>query len=104
MAGEPLTTDSSDERAKILLQLDESVITHVELDPETYVSSAEQFSGKHTDWFGRIIIVGVVCASMLVASIMFAYGVSWKKKNKANKKVKDIEQQGTHDNVSVEIS
>jgi len=102
MAGEPLTADSSDERAKILSQLDESVVTHVELDPDTYASSAEQFSGKYNDTFG-ILIVSVICASILVAAGMFAYGVS-RKKNKTNDKGQDIEQQRTHDNMSVDIS
>lgn len=102
MAGEPLTTESSDERAKILLQLDESVISHIELDPDTYVSSAEQSSGRYNNWAGDVLIVGVVLASVLIAAIMVAYGVSWKKR-KANGKEKDIEQQSTQDNMSFEI-
>lgn len=102
MAGEPLTTDSQDERAKILTLLDKSVIDHEEFNSTTYESSAQQFSGKHNDTAGTILIVSIVCAAALIVAAMTAYFVSWKKGKAAE--CKECKSQDTEDALDADIS
>ena len=92
MAGEPLSV--SDERYKILQLLDESVIVHDELNATEYESKAEEWSGNYTDRSMIITIVAVVVASAIVAAVLFAYAVKWKKSKKDT--VKEVEQEDVH--------
>lgn len=104
VAGEPLSADSGDERAEILTRLDASVLTDEEFDPDTYSSSAEQFSGNYNDWSGKAIIIGVVVAAILVAAVMFAYAIAWKRGRAQDEKWKDVERRGTEDVMDSEIN
>lgn len=94
IAGQPLTTD--DERYNILstiLEEEETVIDN-NVNLLEYESSAEEFSGNYTDRTKIITIVGTVIACALIAVIMGAYLVKWKRTKEVEKDdvVNDLNQ------------
>ena len=67
IAGAPLSPED-DEKVEVITE-DESVITSNELDADTYVSSAEEFSGKYNDWQRKVVISVVSVASFVVVAM-----------------------------------
>uniref|UniRef100_A0A7S0AFQ0 Peptide-methionine (R)-S-oxide reductase n=1 Tax=Minutocellus polymorphus TaxID=265543 RepID=A0A7S0AFQ0_9STRA len=59
------------------------VITADQLDTETYVSSAEEFSGKYNDWKRNVAIAAATVGSLLV--VLFAFFCFRKKCSKKKK-------------------
>jgi len=79
IAGAPLSPEE-DEKVEVITE-DESVITSDELDADTYVSSAEEFSGKYNDWQRKVVISVVSVASVVVAGMAVYCGMrAWNKK------------------------
>jgi len=96
VAGEPLSAE--DERFKILSMMHESTIVNHEFDATTYTSSAEDFSGKYGKFPTNIV---VAVSSVIVAGLIYFFGVRpmWKKRK--SEQWKKVEQKGTEDSGDV---
>ena len=89
VAGQPLS--AGDERAEILTRMDASVLDHEELDQETYVSSAETYSGKTSNGGYVAFVGGMIFAAVLLAALPASY--AWRKsRRKARETVEEAEE------------
>ena len=89
IAGAPLSP--GDEKIDQIKALeDEELITSTELDTETYISSAEKFSGKYNDWKRKVVISVVTVASVVLAGFaLFCGKRAWKNKKEQQQRQKN---------------
>jgi len=107
MAGTPISIDDGEQDvdAAVVVQTitaeDETLITVDRLDVDTYISTAEQSSGKDKSSVIKKIVLGIG-VSFLILTVLYVF-VHWRKRNRADTfEMKEKYEANSNDNHNLE--